>query len=231
MDGLAGHYSASMGAHILNFLGGRGELTVRDTDLAAFLGFARPRKIRELIERLWSGDGDGDDRAVLPRSERPNCRPAMGRQPVGPKGGGERDYEVTEYWLTREQALIVAARSDTQRGLAVLEMIVRFFLAVLDSMRPMPAHRALAAPYPANQDPWIDSVIAWLAKQPDGVMLAGVRPDEVHYFVFGCDPNDRDGSSLARIAKILRYVGLSRDRFRIENESRFRMMMQRARVA
>lgn len=62
-----------------------------------------------------------------------SCRRAVRRQPVGPKGKGEREYEVDEFWLTKTQALLVATQSNTKRAWAMTETIVRVFEVVTRS--------------------------------------------------------------------------------------------------
>lgn len=85
----------------------------RDIDLGAFLGYARPRKVRELIEREQKTGNlnDSDVRPVVGRSRTDGQNPAFGR-------------EVTEYWLTEEAALFVAARAETATGAQVLKALI-----------------------------------------------------------------------------------------------------------
>jgi hypothetical protein len=103
---------------------------VRDLDLAGWLGFERPRKVRELVRRM---EGEGKLAGV-------NWRPTMGRQPVGPGGKGVREFETLEAWLTREEALLVATQSGTPRAWAITRIMVRVFDAVLQrAARSTPA--------------------------------------------------------------------------------------------
>lgn len=88
---------------------------IRDIDAAARLGFKRPRKIRELIERTWK------------EGERPYCRPTMGRQSTG--NGASREYTVNEYWLTLPEVLKLCARSTTPPAEAILDEMIAVFLA------------------------------------------------------------------------------------------------------
>jgi hypothetical protein len=87
-----------------------GELRIYDIELAERLGFARPRTIRELIERhveALSALG-----AV--------CR--MVRQTSG-KGG----RPATEYYLNRRQAIFITAKSETAEATDItIEIIERF---------------------------------------------------------------------------------------------------------
>jgi hypothetical protein len=110
------------------------EPRIRDIDLAKKLDYKRHRKIRELIERLAA-------RGELAISDTPNSseilrRPTVGRQPVGPNGGGERAFEVVEYWLTRAQALKVSAKSDTVPADALLDEMIHVFELALDGKLP-----------------------------------------------------------------------------------------------
>lgn len=94
------------------------EPRIRDLDAAERLGFARTRKIREIIERIWPGF------AGL------YCRPTVGRQPVGPKGGGVREFVYNEVWLTEAQLLKVIARSETPIAEAILDEMISVYMAV-----------------------------------------------------------------------------------------------------
>lgn len=95
----------------------------RDLDFAAWLGFERPRDVRKLIRRMESeGKLRGlDVRATMARTSMPH--------------GGEREVKVLEYWLTREQALLVATQSDTPRAWALVEVMVKVFDGVLEMLR------------------------------------------------------------------------------------------------
>jgi phage regulator Rha-like protein len=88
-----------------------GELRILDIELAERLGFARPRVIRELIERhieALSALG-----AV--------CRTV--RQTSSDKGG----RPATEYYLNRKQAIFVTAKSATTEATEItIEIIERF---------------------------------------------------------------------------------------------------------
>lgn len=89
-----------------------GEPRVRDLDLAERLGFERPRKIRELIER---------NRAEI---EAMGVCPAVG-QTHGPKGG----RPAKEFYLNEEQALLVAVLSNAPQAPTVRTMLIRTFVA------------------------------------------------------------------------------------------------------
>jgi hypothetical protein len=96
----------------LGFAGGADEPMVRDVDLAERLGFERPRKIRELIERHIDA-GNLNDSEV---------RPAMGQ--TSPQGG----RPGTEYWLTEAGALFIATQSGTKRAVGISKEMVRVFM-------------------------------------------------------------------------------------------------------
>lgn len=97
-----------------------------DVDVAKELGFKTPRMIRLLIERIW------------PEGQRPDWRCTVQRQPVGPKGGGSRQYSVNAYWLTEAQVLKVCARAETKNAEAVLDEMIRVYLAVRNYQRGIP---------------------------------------------------------------------------------------------
>ena len=90
---------------------------IHDLELAKALHYARPRKIRDLIERLWPKDPKTGKRNDI------EARPTVGRIKVRP--GITRPAAGEEFWLTRAQALKVAARSETEVGDAVLVLFYR----------------------------------------------------------------------------------------------------------
>ena len=114
------------------------EPRIRDTDAATQLGYAQPRDVRKLIERIW------------PENQRPNCRDTVARQPVGPGGKGTREYKVSEYWLTEAQLLKLIARSETPVAESILDEMIAVYMAVrrhLATTVAVKAHeRALPAP-------------------------------------------------------------------------------------
>lgn len=95
-----------------------GEPRIRDIDLAERLGFDRPRKIREIIERNMAeieGFGHAPHRGAHIEIAKPT-------------GGIER-REVQEYWLNEEQALLVSVLSNAPKAPAVRAMLIRTFVA------------------------------------------------------------------------------------------------------
>lgn len=94
---------------------------VLDVELARKLGFARPRKIRELIQRLVvTGDLSGV-----------HVRPTVGRRELS---GNTVETTVNEYWLTLEEALFVTAKSDTKTANEILKAIIRVFLSAREAI-------------------------------------------------------------------------------------------------
>jgi hypothetical protein len=91
-----------------------GEPRARDLDLADRLGFERPRKIRELIERNIS--------------EIETLGPSPRRGAMVDIGSGAT-RAVEEYWLNEEQALLVAILSKAPKAPAVRAMLIKVFVA------------------------------------------------------------------------------------------------------
>ena len=96
---------------------GDDEPRVRDVDLGERLGYANPRKIRELIKRLRDA---GEIHEV-------HVRPAVGRTSM-PRGGS-RSVEVDEFWLTEREALLVCSASDAPNAPVVRAALVDLFIA------------------------------------------------------------------------------------------------------
>lgn len=91
-----------------------GEPHARDIEIAERLGMSRPRDIRQLIERnIAEIEGFGPARR----------RTALADRPQGGGSGAE------EYWLSEEQALLVAALSKAPKAAAVRAMLIRTFVA------------------------------------------------------------------------------------------------------
>lgn len=85
---------------------------VRDIDLGRWLGYSDPTNCRELIRKKIKA-GNLNDSDIL-RAER-----------KAKMGHGER--VVSDFWLTRDQALRVAVWSDTTKGDRVLDMLIAVF--------------------------------------------------------------------------------------------------------
>jgi len=88
---------------------------VQDLTLGEWLGLDRPRTLRDNVKAAVRA-GIFNDSDL--------CRTERQRQEVGMVA----PITVTEYWLTQEQALFFAARSDTPKGAAVLKALIEVFL-------------------------------------------------------------------------------------------------------
>lgn len=128
------------------------EPRIRDLELAKRLGYARPRDIRKLIERL-EGDGLLSDFAF--------CA-TVARSP------GERGRPGSEFWLDEPSALAVILKSETEAAHSIFREVVAVFIAYRRG-KLMP--RLLAAE-PCEWDAmWTDDVKAALCRlygQPSG---------------------------------------------------------------
>ncbi len=94
------------------------EPRVRDLDLGVALGFARPAKIRELVERYSEKLSEF---GVLPT--------------VGKTSGALGGRPTTEFFLNRKQALFLCAKSETELAFEVTAAMVRLFDAALEGPR------------------------------------------------------------------------------------------------
>lgn len=81
----------------------------KDLDVARWLGFERPRNIRKLIERQASSLGEV-------------CSMVEQTSEVGGRPG-------KTYYLTEEQALFIASKSDTPTATSVLKTMISVFVA------------------------------------------------------------------------------------------------------
>lgn len=96
------------------------EPLIRDTDAAERLGFARPRDIRKIITRIW------------PENQRPAYRATVARNGPGRRAAGE-------FWLTEAQLLKVITRSETHVADAIVDEMIRVYMAVRRGLAPAPA--------------------------------------------------------------------------------------------
>lgn len=101
------------------------EPRIQDLRLAQGLGFARPRVLRELIERN------------APEIQRYGLTP---RRTAKPKGGIGRPTEC--YYLNEPQALLVCMFSNTPRAAEVRHQVITVFMAWrrAQSIVPVKAH-------------------------------------------------------------------------------------------
>lgn len=86
-----------------------GEPRAHDLDVGKRLGFARPRKVRDLIK--------ANEKELL----------AFGS--LAPQRGKSRGQEFDAYFLNEEQALLVATLSEAPKAPAVRAMLIRTFVA------------------------------------------------------------------------------------------------------
>lgn len=97
------------------------EPRILDLDLAARLGFERPRDIRKLVSRMHSaGKLNGLD-----------VRATVAQTPKGGRPG-------VEYWLPEASALKVIAKSDTRKADAILDEVIAVFIAARRGLIPVP---------------------------------------------------------------------------------------------
>jgi hypothetical protein len=96
-----------------------GKPRVRDVDLGEWLGLAKPTDIRRSIRNLI-GDGFLNDSDVARQTRR---------------GGGAVEREVTEFWLTEAEAMIVTARSESPKAVGMVRMLVAVFEAVTSDQK------------------------------------------------------------------------------------------------
>lgn len=102
------------------------EQRVLDTDLAERLGFERPRKIRELINRK------------LAELQRYGICPSVGQNT------GQRGRPSVAYYLNEEQALLVCMFSDTDNASNVRKQVIDTFMAVRrGQLQPVPRSTAI----------------------------------------------------------------------------------------
>jgi hypothetical protein len=87
-----------------------GEPRIRDVVLAERLGYQRPRKVRDLVERMLR-EKKLNDVVVCPTA--------------GQTSGGRPG---SEYHLTEAQALKVAAKSETETADQILDLLIEVFL-------------------------------------------------------------------------------------------------------
>jgi hypothetical protein len=119
-----------VGEWALTVPNGSEEPLIEDEELATRLGYARPRKLRELIKRLIA---EGKIKDVV-------SRPTVGRQRTR---SGERTFVVDVYFLTEEQALKVIAKSETKAADAILDAMIKVFRAAVRGLLVPPDVRLM----------------------------------------------------------------------------------------
>lgn len=139
--------------------GNDAEPRARDTDIAEWLGYARPRSIRDLIKRAVEAGHLSD---TLTRRA---SRQVKNRQ-------GMMVVEVDEYWLTESQALWIAAKSETPKANEVLKGLISFYRAANEQLK------AKALLVPAISSDLIAEVLRAHAANPERFQsTAQVRDD------------------------------------------------------
>ena len=145
-----------------------GDVLVRDIDAAARLGFAEPRMIRKLIKRIWPENQGVHVRSTVERTSMPR--------------GGERTTTVNEFWLTEAQLLKVVARSETPVAEAILDDMIRVYMAVRRALAAPPAPPIVAPTVATPLLPARRRVpaqgLAAIITEFDGQGLATVRLDD-----------------------------------------------------
>jgi len=172
-----------------------GRARVRDIELGRFLGYARPRKIRELIEReLASGNLNDSD-----------IRPVVGRVETG-----VASVEVTEYWLTEEAALFVSSRSDTKAGAQVLRgLIAAYEAARHDSARVTKILELCFQNEPRQVKPMFSRLIAGIIRMrgeqdgPANPAWARGLAQMIYRWAFGDDLNEDGEPAEQRLRRSL----------------------------
>ena len=101
---------------------------VRDIDLGARLGFARPRDFRKLVARLLR-DGIVNDI---------QCRATVARYKVGNLGGFQ---DVVEYHLDERAALMAIVKSETAKAVEITGQVIDVYLAVRTASRAVAAEQ------------------------------------------------------------------------------------------
>jgi hypothetical protein len=97
-----------------------GQPRVRDLELAEHLGYEKPYDVRKLITRLAESGRLGIVATVA-------------------KNQTGRGRPTSEFWLTEAQALKVVAKSGTPKADAILDEVIRVFIAVRGSALAAPA--------------------------------------------------------------------------------------------
>jgi hypothetical protein len=139
------------------------EPRILDEELGARLGFARPRKIREVIERMISDE-------ILNDSD---IRPVLGQNT------GRRGRPATAYHLGETAAYLVCTRSNTKGAIGITRQIVEVFRAVRRGQLAAPQQVAVlsSAPLVGSSRPHRAELAAWcqMAARNNGVSVHRVH--------------------------------------------------------
>lgn len=142
-----------------------GEPRIRDLDLAEKLGYERPRKIRDLIQRLVC-EGKFNDSDICPT--------------VG-QNAGKRGRPSTEYHLNEEQALYVIAKSETAEADRLLKVMIRVFVLARKGLLP---NQQIPTQLLSVLEQLVDAKCAPMDKKLD-MLLDGQKKDVSSDFVNG----------------------------------------------
>lgn len=133
----------------------------RDTDLAVAMGYASPYKIRELIGRYADGNGLGEVFATVGKTSAKGGRPSK------------------ECWLTEAQALFIAAKSDTDKAVEILNTVIRVFISAREGQRAQPVPVIGVSPFAefTKHDPAIMRAVTFelFGDRYDARVLRAVR--------------------------------------------------------
>ncbi|MBA3964159.1 MAG: hypothetical protein H0X40_19990 [Chthoniobacterales bacterium] len=137
---------------------------VHDLELAQHLGYERPRDIRNLIKSL-ARDGKLNGYELRGVQTQSGGRPA------------------TEFWLTQSQALKVVAKSETPAADAILDEVIRVFLAVTSGVdtRPPAVDDRTFALFQSMMAPVIEaiSVVTKMVSDASGCRISGADASSV----------------------------------------------------
>lgn len=141
------------------------EPTILDEELGARLGFARPRKIRDLIERMLSEGiiNDSEVRTTAGQTSAKGGRPGIA------------------YHLTETAAILVIARSNTKLAHAITRQVVQVFIAVRRGQLAAPEQVPVLATSPLVGDGHLRGDMS--ARCAMAARCLGVRIQRVHGFV------------------------------------------------
>jgi hypothetical protein len=171
-----------------------GRARVRDIELGRFLGYSRPRKIRELIEKEIAAGNLSDS----------DVRPVAGQTtPLGGRPG-------TEYLLTEEGALFVASRSETKAGAQVLRgLIAAYEAARHDSARVTKILELCFQNEPRQVKPMFSRLIAGIIRMrgeqdgPANPAWARGLAQMIYRWAFGDDLNEDGEPAEQRLRRSL----------------------------
>lgn len=107
-----------------------GVARVRDVELGERLGYAEPRMLRKLIKRWAANLGEVSMRSTVERIEKTGAI------------RGIESREVSEFWLTEEQALFVTVKSDATEAIKITKQLLAAFVAMRDAIEDIAARES-----------------------------------------------------------------------------------------